>query len=132
MKIGQIAQRAGIGVDAVRFYERRGVLARAARTASGYREFTAADVDRILFVKSLQALGFALDDIIALLRGVDLGTASCASERFRFEDALAQVDSQIKALRAVRQRLTRTLRACDGGACPVIPAAPMRLTASRR
>ena len=53
MKIGQIAQRANIGVDTVRFYERRGVLARAARTASGYREFTAADVDRILFVKSL-------------------------------------------------------------------------------
>ena len=131
MKIGQIAQEAGVGVDTVRFYERRGVLPRAARTSSGYRAFTAADVERILFVKALQALGFTLDDIIALLRAVDAGTASCTSERVRFEAVLGRVDAQLRELRSVRRRLTRTLQQCEGGACPVLPAAPRRPRAGR-
>lgn len=131
MKIGQIARQAGVGVDTVRFYERRGVLARAARTSSGYRAFTAADVERILFVKSLQTLGFTLDDIVALLNAVDAGTASCASERVRFEGALARVDAQLRELRAVRRRPTQTLHQCEGGACPVLPAAPRRPRAER-
>lgn len=126
MKIGQFARQAGVGTDTVRFYERRGVLARAARTSSGYRSFTAADVERILFVKALQGLGFTLDEVVALLRAVDAGTASCVSERARFEEVLARVDAQLRELRAVRRRLTQTLHQCEGGACRVLPAAPRR------
>ncbi|TAK30205.1 MAG: MerR family transcriptional regulator [Myxococcaceae bacterium] len=131
MKIGQVAQQAGVGVDTVRCYERRGALARAARTLSGYRAFTAADVERILFVKALQTLGFTLDDIIALLNAVDAGTARCASERVRFEAELARVDAQLRELRSVRRRLSRTLQQCEDGACQVLPAAPQRPRAGR-
>lgn len=120
MKIGQLAQQTGVHVDTVRFYERRGVLARAARRASGYRVFTPADVERIRFVKALQGLGFTLDDIVALLGAVDAGAANCASERPRFEAVLTRVDVQLKELRAVRRRLVQTLQRCQEGTCTVL------------
>lgn len=131
MKIGQLAQEANVSVDTVRFYERRGVLARASRTSAGYRTFGAADVARIAFVKSLQSLDLTLDDVVALLHAVDAGDASCASERGRFEETLVRVDAKLRDLRAVRRRLTQTLERCDAGACQVLSAAPRRLRAGR-
>jgi DNA-binding transcriptional MerR regulator len=116
-RIGQVAEQAGVSVDAVRFYERRGVLPKPRRRESGYREYTAATVERILFAKSLQAIGFSLDDIVAVLRDVDAGMATCENEQPRFETVLARIDEKIAELTAVRRRLKQTLARCREGRC---------------
>lgn len=122
LRIGQVARQAGISIDAIRYYERRGVLPPATRRPSGFREFTGATVERIRFAKSLQSLGFTLQDIAELLRAVDAGTATCTSQRHRVEGVLARVDEELAALRSVRANLSRTLRQCREGRCPILPS----------
>ena len=61
MKIGEVAAGAGVSIDTVRFYERRGVLPEPERTASGYRTYTDASVERLRLARRLQSLGFTLD-----------------------------------------------------------------------
>src|SRR3954447_9998410 len=63
VKIGQIAKRAGVTVDTVRFYERVGVLPEPARRPSGYREYEPAVIDRIRLTRELQAIGFSLTEV---------------------------------------------------------------------
>jgi DNA-binding transcriptional MerR regulator len=116
-KIGQVASEAGVSVDAVRFYERRGVLPEPRRGESGYRQYTSATVERIRFAKALQAIGFSLDDVVAVLRDVDAGTATCQNEQPRFETVLARIDEKIAELTAVRRRLRQTLTRCREGRC---------------
>ena len=120
MRIGQVARKAGVRADTIRFYERVGVLPRAPRHASGYRSFTEATVERILFAKSLQSLGFALDEVVSLLREIDAGTAHCAKEQPRFAAVLARIDERLDALRGVRRRLVRTISLCKAGQCPLL------------
>ena len=117
LKIGRVARGAGVTVDTVRFYERRGLLPAPARRASGYRQYSQATVERIRFAKALQALGFTLDEVIAVLRDVDAGIASCALERPRFETVLARIDEKIAELGAIRRDLAGTLKRCREGRC---------------
>ena len=93
MKIGEVARQSGVSVDAVRFYERRGVLPTPERLASGYRVYTPATVERIRLARRLQGLGLNLDEVIDALHVSDRGDASCASERWRMEAFLERVDS---------------------------------------
>lgn len=123
LKIGEVARRSGVAVDTVRYYERRGVLPPAARRASGYRAFAPATVERIRFAKSLQALGFTLDEVVELLRAIDSGEASCEQESPRLATVLARIDAQLASLRTVRRRLARTMRRCADGACTVLDQA---------
>lgn len=74
MKIGQVAHDAGVSVDTVRFYERRGVLPAPQRSASGRRVYTTATVRRIRLAKTLQHLGFTLAEVIDALHAHDSGT----------------------------------------------------------
>jgi MerR family mercuric resistance operon transcriptional regulator len=126
LKIGEVAKRAGVRVDTVRFYERRGLLPRPARRPSGYREFTEATVERIRFAKDLQAMGFSLDDVADMLRDVDAGTASCDAEQPRLAEVLTRLDEKIAALQGLRRKLTTTIRRCRSGACTLLEAAPRR------
>ncbi len=136
LTIGVVARRAGVSVDTVRFYERRGVLPIPRRRPSGYRQYSDATVDRIRFAKTLQALGFALDEITAVLGDVDAGVASCDRERPRFESVLARIDEKIAGLTALRRDLAGTLRRCRDGRCTlreraVTPAGACPATGSR-
>ena len=131
MKIGEVARRAGITVDAVRFYERRGVLPEPARRASGYRQYSEATVERIRLAKSLQALGFTLDEVAEVLRAADDEMASCARERPRFEAVLARVDQKIAALTAIRRGLVATLKRCRAGNCTLLEEAARARIAPR-
>ena len=117
MTIGSVARAAGVSVDTVRFYERRRLLPVPARRPSGYRHYTAATVDRIRFAKTLQRLGFTLDEVVEVLRDVDAGIASCARETPRFTGVLARVDAEIAALVALRRELRTTLQRCRAGHC---------------
>lgn len=117
MKIGEVAKQSGVSVDAVRFYERRGVLPTPERLASGYRVYTPATVDRIRLARRLQGLGLNLDEVIDALHVSDRGDASCTSERWRMEAVLERVETKMAELRSVRTEIRRVLDACDSGRC---------------
>lgn len=117
MKIGQVAEAAGVSVDTVRFYERRGVLPAAQRKASGYRVFGAPAVERIRMAKALQELGLTLDEIIDALHAHDEGGATCESERWRLEAVIDRLDAKIAELTRARRAALDTLTDCQAGCC---------------
>jgi DNA-binding transcriptional MerR regulator len=117
MKIGQVAAAADVTIDTVRFYERRGVLPPPPRRPSGYREYTPAAVERIRMARSLQHLGFTLDEIIDGLRAHDAGETTEASQLWRLEAVIDRIDARIADLRRTRRRLTDTLAECRAGQC---------------
>jgi DNA-binding transcriptional MerR regulator len=117
MKIGEIARQAGVTVDTVRFYERVGVLPAPARTESGYRDYDPGTVERIKLTRELQAIGFTLSDATDALAAHDAGGATCESERWRLDAALARVDAKLAELNALRGRIVQAQDACAGGRC---------------
>ena len=117
MRIGDIAKRAGVTVDTVRFYERVGVLPAPARTESGYRDYEPETVERIQLTRELQGIGFALSDAVGALAAHDAGGATCESERWRLQAALDRVDARLAELTALRGRIVDARQACADGRC---------------
>jgi DNA-binding transcriptional MerR regulator len=134
MKIGEVAGRAGVSVDTVRFYERVGVLPAPARTASGYRDYRPETVERIRLTRALQTVGFTLADAVDALAAHDAGGATCESERWRLQAVLDRVDAQLADLRALRGRIVDAQKACASGDClfTTRPAEPPRTGAQPR
>ncbi|MFG1705794.1 MerR family transcriptional regulator [Nonomuraea sp. M3C6] len=122
MKIGQVAREAGVSVDTVRFYERRGVLPEARRRPSGYRMFGAEAVERIRSAKALQELGFTLDEVVDALHAHDAGGATCESERWRLEAVVDRIDARIAELARVRDNAAASLEDCRAGRCRLTSA----------
>jgi DNA-binding transcriptional MerR regulator len=120
VKIGQVASQAGVSIDTIRYYERRGVLPAVPRTAAGYRVYTEAAVARIRLTRRLQSLGLTLDEIIGALHAQDAGHPSCASERWRLRAALDRIESRIADLARVQGEIRDALAACEAGACGVL------------
>ena len=120
MRIGEIANRSGVTVDTVRFYERLGVLPRAARESSGYRDYTPETVERIQLTRELQAIGLTLNEVIDALAAHDAGGATCESERWRLDAVLERVDAKLAELNALRGRIveTRKRAPADGAGSP--------------
>ncbi|MBO3751742.1 MerR family transcriptional regulator [Streptosporangiaceae bacterium NEAU-GS5] len=123
MKIGQVAREAGVSVDTVRFYERRGVLPAAERRPSGYRAFPESAVDRIRSAKALQELGLTLDEVADALRAHDAGGATCDGERWRLEAVVGRIDAKIAELERLRRNAVETLDDCRSGNCRLIAPA---------
>jgi len=119
MKIGQLAVRAGVTIDTIRFYERRGLLPRASRTPAGYRSYTGAEVERLGLIKVLQGLGVSLDEIGPMLRRLDAGRASCASEEPTLRAIVVRIDREIERLQDSRRTILDLRAACESGRCPV-------------
>ncbi len=117
MRIGEFAETVGVSVDAVRFYERRGVLHPAPRTTGGYRTFEQRDVDRVRLARQLQQLGLTVTEVVDALAAHDVGGATCASERWRLEQVEARVEAQLAELRRTRRVIKEALAACDAGQC---------------
>ena len=117
MKIGQVAEQAGVSVDTVRFYERRGVLPPAQRRPSGYRVFSESTVERIQMAKALQDMGFTLDEVIDALHAHDAGDATCDSERWRLEAVVDRIDTKIADLQRARRHAKAILDDCLAGHC---------------
>jgi DNA-binding transcriptional MerR regulator len=117
VKIGEVAAQAGVSVDTVRFYERVGVLPPPARTPSGYRDYDAVTVARIGLTRQLQATGFTLAEAVDALAAHDAGGATCESERWRLEAALARVDAKRAELDTLRERIVQAQAACEAGHC---------------
>jgi DNA-binding transcriptional MerR regulator len=126
MKIGDLAQRAGVGIDTVRYYERQGLLPAPARQASGYRVYDEPDVARLRFVRRAKALGFTLVEIRDLLalsgrREDDMGGLKATAT-----EKLADVDNKLAELTRIREGLQALVASCPGhGAleqCPILNA----------
>ena len=126
MKIGDLAQRAGVGIDTVRYYERQGLLPAPARQASGYRVYDESDVARLRFVRRAKALGFTLVEIRDLLalsgrREDDMGGLKAAAT-----EKLADVENKLAELTRIREGLQALVASCPGhGAldqCPILNA----------
>jgi DNA-binding transcriptional MerR regulator len=117
MKIGQVAADAEVSVDTVRFYERRGLLPAPHRRPSGYRDYPPSTVERIRMARTVQQLGFTLDEIIDVLRGHDAGTATCESELWRLDALMERIDTRMAELRRARRLVAATKQECLGGHC---------------
>ena len=117
MNIGELARSAGVNIDTVRFYERRGVLPRPDRRPSGYRVYSDATVQRLRLARTLQSLGFTLDEIVGAFHASARGDATCETERWRLEAVLKRLDAKISDLRRTRNEVVQALAECEAGRC---------------
>jgi DNA-binding transcriptional MerR regulator len=113
MKIGDVARLSGVGIEALRFYESRGLLDPAGRTGSGYRLYDASALDRLTFIKKAQSVGFTLDEIARLIGEAKGGRRPCAEVRQLATERLAELDRRLAEMRRYRRELKQTLDAWD-------------------
>ena len=130
MLIGQLAERAGVNVETVRYYERRGLLSAPRRTASRYRQYDPDAVARLRFIRRAQGLGFTLhevEDLLALrVHGEGTSTATCEAVGRKTHEKIAVVRQKIHELQAMERSLARLAAACEArrptGECPLLQA----------
>ncbi len=115
MKIGQVAKTAGVGIDAVRFYEREGLLAKPARRPSGYREYSSDVVVHLRFIRRAKELGFSLKEIRELIALETDTKATAGDVRQLAEKRLLDIEERIRALQRMRRALRRVTEECHGG-----------------
>ena len=115
MTIGQLADGAGVNVETIRYYERRGLLRTPERTAAGYRQYRDTDAERLRFIKQAQEYGFTLNEIAVLLAATDDEPAPFDLVRARAVAKLAAVDDEMSRLAAQRARLEALVQACSAG-----------------
>ena len=115
LKIGEVARRAELSIDAVRFYEREGLLGRV-RRSSGQRRYDDEAVRRLAFVRRAAALGFSLAEVKSLLTLRVSARMPCDRVRERALAKLADIDRRIAELEAMRGALARLAAGCEGGA----------------
>ena len=126
MTIGRLAKAAGVNIDTIRYYERHGLLPRAARRESGYREYATDDVARLSFIRRAKELGFSLTDIGELLSLSRDRRSDMRGVKRKAEERLADVESKIDELKRVRRGLKTLIDACPGhgelATCPIVAA----------
>lgn len=125
LPIGQAAKRTGIKAPTIRYYEQEGLLPAPERSASGRRLYSDADISRLAFIRHARALGFELEDVRSLLNLSDDPNRPCAEADRIARRHLGDVDARISQLLALKQELSRMVRACAGGRageCRVIEA----------
>src|SRR5262245_40680397 len=129
MRIGELAAAAGVSVQAVRYYERHGLIGRAPRRPSGYRDFAPGTAEQLRMLKWAQTLGFSLKEIKALLSIPALhGRGRTAEARARAVAKMAEVDGRIEKLREIRKRLQTIVDCNCGGDCPIVRSVRMGTT----
>jgi len=113
LKIGEVSKRSGVGIEALRFYERSGLLGRPARTMSGYRLYDAEVLDRLDFIKRAQLLGFSLNEIAAIIAEKGAGQSPCSAVREIVRQRLGELDERMREMRRYRNELAATLSKWD-------------------
>ena len=126
LTIGEVARRAEIGVEKIRYYEREGLIPEPDRTESGYRQFPPDTVARLRFIAHAKRLGFSLKEIAELLAlQIDTpATAACEEVREHAETKLREVRERIAALRKMERVLTDLIGSCRSRTstdpCPIL------------
>jgi len=130
IQIGEVAKRAALTVDAIRFYERRKLLPKGPRSAGRFRLYSKDTVERLRFIRQMQGLGFSLREIGELIELRDRKVDACESVRELLKAKLADVHSKLQELRELESHLEADLRRCNlelkhrqrsaAGPCPVL------------
>ncbi len=113
LKIGEVSKRSGVGIEALRFYEKSGLLDRPSRTFSGYRVYGADVLDRLAFIKQAQALGFSLDEIRRIVEDARKGQSPCDEVREIVRRRMGELDERLRELQRYRKELKQTLEEWD-------------------
>jgi DNA-binding transcriptional MerR regulator len=130
MQIGQISKQAGVSIDAIRFYERSGLLAAPARSDGGFRLYSSSDLCTLQFISSLQTLGFSLKEIREFLSLRSDNLRACSAVQKMLDQKLRDVHAKQIALAKLEAGLKRALTKCNSelkrpcgkqnGRCPVL------------
>lgn len=135
MKISELARAARVGVETIRYYEREGLLPQPPKPRSGYRQYTAAHLDRLLFLKQCQTFGFTLAEAATLADSLDHGSATCEQTCALAERKLAELERRITEYQTLASRLQRLLdspcRRSASADCNVLRALGAPTPASR-
>jgi len=110
-RIGEVATRAGVSVDAVRYYERLRLLPRAQRSTGGFRLFGPESIERVQFIKHAQELGLTLDEIKGLL--ATGGATECRRVRDLLSKKIEELDTRMDSMKKFRKVLARHLNECE-------------------
>lgn len=123
MRIGELARRAGVGVETIRFYEREGLLQDPPRRESGYREYPSESLIRLRFIRHAKALGFSLPEIQELL-SLRCSESSCCDVQQRIKAKIEDVRQKIRSLERIEGSLEELAASCVAvngpGECPVL------------
>lgn len=126
LKVGEVAKLAGVNLQTVHYYERRGLLPRPPRTGSNYRTYPEDAVRRVQFIKRTQELGFTLKEIMELLSLRAAPRTQCTDVRDRAEVKVRDIDDKVRALQAMRKALSKLIGECSGEGpvthCPILEA----------
>lgn len=115
MRISEAAKNAGVGVETVRFYERRGLISQPPKPETGgFRSYPLETVDCIRFARQAQLLGFSLTEIHDLLSLRADPTTDCANVRAQAQEKLKEVNQKISHLTAIQSTLQQLIKACPG------------------
>ncbi len=130
LTIGQIAKQADVGVETVRFYERKGLLEEPERKPSGYRQYDETVVQRLEFIRRAKELGFTLKEIKELLSLKLDPTTTCSDVKARAESKIEDIESKIRTLRQMKRSLVKLTKSCCGSGptsdCPVLESLEMK------
>jgi MerR family copper efflux transcriptional regulator len=126
LTIGKLSKRAQVNTETIRYYERRGLISRPLRPASGYRQYPDEAIKRIEFIKRAKELGFSLKEIGDLLSLRVDPTTSCSDIKSRTETKIEQIEEKINTLQKMKNALVDVSRACSGrgpiSECPILEA----------
>jgi len=113
MKIGELAERVGVNVQTIRYYERRNLLPEPERTDSGYREYDEHDIHRLQFILRAKDLGFTLSEIRELMELRVDPDRTAEDVRMHALEKIADTDARIRDLQEIRAGLQRLVANCE-------------------
>jgi len=126
MTIGRLARSAGVGVETIRFYERKGLIAEPPRTFAGYRTYPPEAVGRLRFIRRAKELGFTLREIRELLDLRADESTTCDVVRARAAAKIADIEEKIRSLQTMKAALERLAAECPASGpasdCPILDA----------
>jgi len=126
LTIGKVAKRVGIGIETIRFYERKGLIDEPPRRESGYRQYCEKDIERLVFIQHAKTLGFSLREINELLSIRARPEANTREVKEIASAKLLDINNKIKLLQRMRQTLKKLVEQCPGEGptceCPILEA----------
>lgn len=119
MLIGELVKRSGLTKDAIRFYEKRGLiyLDKKQRRDNNYKEYSENVLERLLLIKAIKGFGFTISEIETFFELWKEEDASCENLAYTIEDKVARIDEQIERLTELREKLTSSLDRCKNNNC---------------
>jgi DNA-binding transcriptional MerR regulator len=138
LRIGDVSKQSGVGIEALRFYEKQGLLNHATRTQSGYRLYGTEVLERLEFIKRAQVLGFSLAEIAHIIKEKEAGKSPCFEVREIVRSRLQELDERMKEMRRYRKELAAALvewdeaKELEGEVCGLIEGTAISHGLSKR